>query len=265
MKDHLLQTILPRPMAERLNLAREYLQIYLLRLLHEHGAHRQLGFVGGTALRLLHQLPRFSEDLDFSLEPQDPGRWEARATFHALKADLERAGYRVTVKAKLDRVVESALFRFEGLPQEIGVASDPRLGLSIKLEIDTRPPPGARLEVTLIQRVYPVAVRHHDIASLFAGKLHALLTRNYPKGRDWFDLVWYLTEKKGLAPNLTLLQNALAQSGRQEIDSARWKAALRQRFGGLDWAAIQADMAPFLERADDSKHLQPQWIEPLLG
>jgi len=263
VRDHLLQVAADASPETRRNLAREYLQVYLLRLMHEAGAFRPLAFVGGTALRLLYRLPRFSEDLDFSAvvagESLDPER-----LFRGLKAGLEAAGYRVGARVRSQRAVASGFFRFEGLPQALGVSDDPRLALAVKIEVDLRPPEGAGFETTLVQRFFPVALRHHDLPSLFAGKLHALLARPWAKGRDWFDLVWYLTEKRGTEPNLALLAVALAQTGRDPGEAPRWREAVRERLRGLDWATVERDVEPFAERRSDLRHLSPKSLEKML-
>lgn len=92
---HLLQQLEGIPPKARENPAREYLQVYVLRLLHERGAMASLAFVGGTALRLLYRLPRFSEDLDFSALPERGARdLSMEELFRRITADLEQAGYR---------------------------------------------------------------------------------------------------------------------------------------------------------------------------
>ncbi|MEW6488325.1 MAG: nucleotidyl transferase AbiEii/AbiGii toxin family protein [Thermodesulfobacteriota bacterium] len=263
MRDHLLQLAREAPTEDRRNLAREYLQVYLLRLLHEAGAFSWAAFVGGTALRLLHRLPRFSEDLDFSAVSSELP--EVASAFRRLKAGLEDAGYDVVVRAREEGPVSNAFFRFPGLPRLLGWSPDPRLALSVKVEVDRRPPEGAGVETTLVQRFFPVALRHHDLPSLFAGKLHAILARPWAKGRDWFDLAWYLTEKAGVEPNLVLLRNALAQTGNDPSQAEDWREAVRTRLAGLDWAAVERDLAPFLERRSDLAHLSPELLAKLLA
>lgn len=253
MRDHLLQLVSSAPAEERRNLSREYLQVYLLRLLQETHAMDRMAFVGGTALRLLYRLPRFSEDLDFSLIPasRTTAAFDPVEVFAGVKLRLERAGYSVTARVRSDRTVASCFFRFAGLAREIGWSHDPRALVAVKLEIDTNPPAGARLLQSPILRFFPVAVRHHDPPSLFAGKIHALLCRPYAKGRDWFDLLWYLSEQPGLAPNTELLANALKQSGRDRAMARRWRAALRARLDEIDWEEALRDLRPFVERSDD--------------
>jgi predicted nucleotidyltransferase component of viral defense system len=265
VKDHLLQTVRGEPSERRANLAREYLQLYLLRVLHELGTTVDLAFVGGTALRVLHRIPRFSEDLDFSLEPAakrprlDPAR-----LFDRIGRALSDAGYDLAVKAKSERTVAHAFFRFRGIPREVGWSRDPEQALSVKLEIDLRPPRGAAVETTLVHRFFPVSVRHYDLPSLFAGKLHAILARRWAKGRDWFDLVWYLTEHTGLEPNLELLQNALAQTGHAALQRDDWRRAVVDHLDALAWKAVLADLRPFVERQADLDMLSKEAIRKLL-
>jgi len=262
VKEHLLRQMAALPMAARRSAAREYLQVYLLRLLHEAGALGSWAFVGGTALRLLYGLPRFSEDLDFTFAgaPADP-----RSVFVRVGSELERAAYDVRVRVRDEKAVASAMFRFGGIPRELGWTRDPRLGVSVRVEVDLRPPSGAGVETTLVQRFFPVAVRHHDPPSLFAGKLQALVSRPWAKGRDWFDLVWFLTEKRGTEPNAELLRNALVQTGHRDAAAMPWREAVRARLRGLDWSAVEADLAPFLERPGDLAHLSPGLVDKLLS
>ena len=267
MRDHLLQVACRGTADERRNLAREYLQVYVLRLLHEAGAFLHLAFIGGAALRLLFLLPRFSEDLDFSYAPAresservfDPGK-----LFRTLKVALEKAGYDISMRVRMERSVANAFVRFEGIPRLVGFSADPRLALTVKVEIDGNPPEGASVETTLVQRFFPIALRHHDLPSLLAGKLHALLARPFTKGRDWFDLVWYLTEKRGIEPNLRLLRSALRQTGHPEGWADAWRYELRSRVTTLDWASVERDARPFLQRSEDLDHVRPGWVRGLL-
>jgi hypothetical protein len=270
MKDHLLQTVAGLDPDKRLGPAREYVQMYMLRLLHTAEAYRHLAFAGGTALRVLHDLPRFSEDLDFSAAPAHPsGKAEDEPLdlawlWQRLAGDLQKAGYEVRIKQRIERVVASAFFRFQGLPRDLGWSRDPRLGLIVKVEIDRNPPKGAVIETTLVQRPFPIALRHHDLPSLFAGKLHAILCRPYAKGRDWFDLAWYLTARRGLQPNLTLLANALAQT-HTAVDAAKWRQSVRARLQSLNWAEVTADVRGFLQRPEDLDQIRPDLIDKALG
>ena len=248
----------------RLNSLREYVQAFIMRSLHESEASRAVAFVGGTALRFLEDLPRFSEDLDFSqilTDGYDPGRW-----LRKLKRDLDLAGFDSTVRW-IDRTpVQVAWVRTASLLEEAGLSGHREQKLSIKIEIDTRPPAGAAMQRTVITRHFTFVIRHHDLPSLMAGKLHALLTRGYPKGRDWFDLVWYRSRRPPVEPNLPLLQHALDQTqGADRYRAADWRVLLRTRLADLDAAALARDVAPFLERPADAALLERVNLEAVLA
>ena len=247
----------------RLNALREYLQAFIMRSLHESEASRSIAFVGGTALRFLEDLPRFSEDLDFSrirTDGYDPVRW-----LRKLRRDLDLAGFDSAVRW-IDRTpVQVALIRTASLLAEAGLSGHREQKLSIKVEIDTRPPAGAAMQRSVITRHFTFVIRHHDLPSLMAGKLHALLTRGYPKGRDWFDLVWYRSRRPPVEPNLQLLQRALDQTqGAGRYRAADWLGLVRERLADLDASALARDVAPFLERPADAALLERINIEAVL-
>lgn len=249
--------------AQALNLLREYLQMCILRSLHESEAFINLSFVGGTALRLIHDLPRFSEDLDFSLE--QTGGYQPRKWMEKLKRDLQLAGFDATVSLNERKTVHAAWIRVTGLLKDARLAGRQEQKLSVKLEIDTRPPAGAVSSTEVITRQLMFVVRRHDLPSLMAGKIHALLTRAYPKGRDWFDLVWYLSKRPPVAPNLVLLQNALDQTeGSGAVDGSGWSELLLDRLESLDMSALAIDVRPFLERPDDVRYLTIEHLRTLL-
>jgi hypothetical protein len=248
------------------NLAREYLQAQVLGALQRSGAMVPLAFQGGTALRFLYAIRRYSEDLDFALERPDAA-YDFRSYSEAIRADLTREGYRVEIGKLSDRrVVHSAFFRFPGLLHEMGLSGQRTETLSVKLEVDTRPPAGARLETTVVRRHVLLRVQHHDRASLLAGKLHAILQRPWPKGRDFYDLVWYLSDPGWPAPNLVLLNNALAQTGWDgpPLTRTTWPKAVRERLRSLRWDALAADVGPLLESADDRALLTEDTLTRLL-
>jgi Nucleotidyl transferase AbiEii toxin, Type IV TA system len=83
--------------------------------------------------------------------------------------------------------------------------------VNIKLEVDTNPPAGSGYETKVIRFPEPFSIVTQNLPSLFAGKTHALLCREYTKGRDWFDFVWYMSRNTEI--NLLNLQNALIQQG----------------------------------------------------
>ncbi len=238
-----------------LNLTREYLQARILSSLQRSGAMIPLAFLGGTCLRFLHSLPRHSEDLDFALDG-DRSAYDFRAFVSKVKADSAAEGYPVEVKLSDARVVHSAMIRFPGLLHDLGLSPHRSQILSIKIEVDTRPPEGAGLATTLVRRHVTLNLHHHDRPSLLAGKLHAVLQRPYTKGRDIFDLFWYLADPDWPEPNLVLLNNALAQTGWKGVvlTLENWQDAILDRLEDLDFERARADVEPFLAPEAD-QHL----------
>jgi len=265
MKEHLRQLLASStsPLDRRL-LAREYLQARLLELLQEQGIFQRAVFLGGTALRLLFGLPRFSEALDFSTTGPDSGfPLEAMATRCARR--LTGEGYQVTLKTR-SAVVASCFVRFPALPHELGLSPHAEETLSIKIEVDTNPPRGAVLQSTLVRRHVLLNLLHHDRASLLAGKLHAVLMRRFTKGRDLYDLLWYLTDPDWPPPNLELLNNALEQTswGGPRLDRGNWRTVLAARLEDIDWSAAARDARPFLERPGEAAMLTREHVTGLL-
>ena len=268
MKDYLAEAVRtsPSPLHAR-NLIREYLQARTLEALQRAGAFVPLAFHGGTALRFLFAIPRWSEDLDFALER--PGSaYDFRALLDAPKVTLSREGYRVEVTKVSDRkTFHSGFLSFRGLLHELGLSGHRSETLSIKLEVDTRPPKNASLETSVVRRHVLLRVQHHDKASLLAGKLHAVLQRAYPKGRDLFDLLWYLSDRSWPGPNLPMLNAALAQTGWSggRVTPANWRRLVRRRVESLPWRTVVADVRPFLEQGADRDPLPRDDLLALLG
>jgi len=248
------------------NLAREFLQAAILAALQRAGAMVPLAFQGGTALRFLYSIRRYSEDLDFALERAGAG-YDFRGYLETVRADLRRDGYDVDLARVSDqRAVHSAFVRFPGLLHELGLSGHREQALSVKIEVDARPPSGAVLETTVARRHVLLRIQHHDRASLLAGKLHAILQRPYPKGRDFYDLVWYLSDRAWPAPNLVLLNHALAQTGwtSTPLSETSWVTAVRARLRSVRWEALSADVSPLLESAEDRALLTRETIASLL-
>jgi predicted nucleotidyltransferase component of viral defense system len=253
VKDYLQQiTASPPNNLLKRSVAREYLQARILQSLQDTGAFLRWAFLGGTALRFLYSMPRYSEDLDFSvLDPSEDVRF--RAALEHIRTVFESENYNVRIKLNDRKTVYSAFIRFPGLPRELGLSPHAAEVLSVRLEIDTRPPEGAIIETTLVRRYVALNLSHYDKASLLAGKLHSVLARGYAKGRDLYDLVWYLSDRSWPAPNLSFLNAALSQThwNGPPMTSANWRSVVAERLEGINWDQAAGDARPFLERDND--------------
>jgi predicted nucleotidyltransferase component of viral defense system len=268
MKDY-LRELLARETPDlnrRRNVVREYLQARMLQLLGDQGAYREWAFLGGTALRFLYGLQRFSEDLDFSLNRQD--------TSHTIVPFIEGVcaafvaeTYSVDRKIREDNTVKSAVVKFRGLFYELGLSMQPDEVFMIKVEVDTRPPEGAGMAISIVRRHVEARLLHYDPASLLAGKLHAVLSRPYTKGRDLYDLMWYLSDRRWPAPNLILLNNALDQTGWKgsPLTEETWRNVVATRLEQMDFERAVIDVRPFLERPQDAALLTRDNLLDLVG
>ena len=266
MKDYLKQQIEKIPDTNFARcIVREYLQARTLECLQENGAFVDWAFVGGTALRFLYSLPRFSEDLDFSIT--EPG---VEDNFTELMKKAKNRflaeGYEVTVKAKIAKTVRAAFIKFPGLLYELGLSPLSSEVISIKVEIDSNPPAGAELETSIVRKHCLLNLQHYDKSSLLAGKLHALTTRKYTKGRDVYDLMWYLSDRTWPEPNILLLNNALKQTAWSgaELTEENWRQQIVKRVSEFDWNKVIADVKPFIEKQSDLQMLTPQNLIKLL-
>lgn len=210
------------------------------------GAFATWAFVGGSALRFLYGMPRFSEDLDFSLvRPGTDVRFEE--CMKKTKSVFERENYMVAIKARIEKTVQHAFIKFEGLLFELGLSPRRTETISIRIEFDTHPPDGAETETSIIRR-------------------HVLLAREDVKGRDVYDLIGYLSDRTWPPPNVTLLNHALQQTDWQEppITMDNWKQQTVLRVKTFDWKRIAEDVRPFLERQQDLDLLNEQTVLKLL-
>ena len=236
----------------KINALREYLQNYLLFLMQKTKMSESLYFVGGTALRFLYRIRRYSEDLDFTAG-KAWGDSSIQLFTQKLDRELKKAGYDATVVVKDTKTVQRLMIRFPGLLYELGLSGREEQKFSVHIEIDQNPPLGWVEKRTVVNIHLPVLIRHYDLPSAFAGKLAAIMQRSYTKGRDIFDYFWFRSRWHGLVPNLRLLNNALKQQG-SEIDPLKkntWLTAVADKIESLDWANVVADVRPFLESEDD--------------
>jgi predicted nucleotidyltransferase component of viral defense system len=267
MKDHLAELVRASPTpAHGRNVTREYLQARILGALQRAGAMIPLAFHGGTALRFLYAIARYSEELDFALE-KDKDRYDFRAYLQAIKSELAVEGYAVEMKVNDKKIVHSAFVRFPGLLHELGLSGQRSEVLAVKIEVDTNPPAGATLTTSIVRRHLTLQLQHHDRASMLAGKLHAVLQRSYLKGRDLYDLLWYLSDPNWPGPNLALLNNALQQTNRKDkpLTKDNWRTAVRKQLKTVAWQRVVNDVRPFLEPSADLNMLTRENLLRVLG
>jgi hypothetical protein len=253
MKDYIKQLIVDKPEAlTKTCVVREYLHSRILQTFQESGIFLYWAFLGGTALRFLYSIPRYSEDLDFSL--YDPSKSiPFRKAIENVKSVFEAEDYSLRLKVDDTKTVASAFIRFDGLLFELGISPRRTQVLAIKIDVDTNPPSGATYSSTLIRRYVTLNLLHHDKSSLLAGKMAALLTRSYVKGRDLYDFVWYLADRTWPQPNLDLLNAALRQTRWEgpTVTPRNWRDILLDRVTHINWDKARADVRPFLEREND--------------
>lgn len=236
---------------------KEILQEVALYALWRAGFFEVAAFQGGTSLRILHKLPRFSEDLDFILkQPSTEFQWGVY--LEALITGLQEFGLQSEVldKSRMDQNIRKALLKDNSVGQQLNLAfyqghSDRKL--KIKLEIDVNPPQGSGYEYSYLDFPLDFEVCHQDLGSNFALKIHALLCRPYVKGRDWYDFNWYVKQK--ISPNLPHLQAALVQYGPWQgeelaVDIDWVEKALLDKIGKIDWADATQDVERFLSAVE---------------
>jgi predicted nucleotidyltransferase component of viral defense system len=243
------------------NALREILQDLALLGLWRSKFFEHAAFYGGTALRVLHGLDRYSEDLDFSLLKPNAS-FSLGAYGEALQREISSFGFRVTFtqgRKKQASAVDSAFLKANTYSQLIEIEAreellrnlHPGRTLKIRLEVDTDPPLGFQTESQYVLLPVPFAVRAYCLPDLFAGKLHAVLCRKWKtrvKGRDWYDLVWYA----GHHPEVRLshLEARMRQSGDYRERDPMTPSTLQDRLLGavdsLDVAKARQEVAPFV-------------------
>jgi predicted nucleotidyltransferase component of viral defense system len=254
-----LDSYKPSNKEEALQALREIMQEIALAGLQRAGFFEKAAFYGGTALRIFYGLNRFSEDLDFSLLEVNPD-FSLDKYLDAILTEFQSLGMEVSVKEKLKTNktnIESAFLKSETIWKEL-VLEDvvPQNGLAqkanikIKLEVDTIPPLGFETEEKLLLRPFSFYVKCFSISDLFAGKMHALLFRkwgNNVKGRDWFDMEWYI--KKGTAINLKHFVLRAKDSGdwpNENITQDELLELLNAKIDNVDFSRIKVDISRFI-------------------
>ena len=255
------------PAQDREHALREVMQEIALAGLQRGGFFDKAAFYGGTCLRIFHGLPRFSEDLDFSLLAPDRG-FSLEPYFDAMRSEFAAFGFEVDITAhakSVDSVVVSAFVKQGTSIHDVQVRGQ-RI-LKIKFEVDTDPPPGFATEERLLVQPYSFYAKCYALPDLHAGKLHALLFRkwkNRVKGRDWFDFEWYI--RNAVPLHLAHLDQRARQSGDWDgpaMQQADLQHLLLQRIESLDFEQARADVRPFLRDAHALDIWSPRYFKDL--
>lgn len=246
----------PQPVTEQdiLHALREYIQTLILKLVFQSRFGAALSFMGGTALRICYDIKRYSEDLDFALDNKSvPYRFATLV--QTVRKELQLRGFDVTATAHEDKVVQKGFFHFSGLGWAFGLHSfSATQKLHVKIEVDIRPPTLKKGEresffVNRFQEIFPIL--KHSLPTLFAGKVLALLFRPYARGRDYYDLIWYLSRKTPL--NLDYLNHGSKK--KHFKNSQQVFKAVEDKINATKPNALIKDLEAFLEDPSEK-----QWM-----
>ncbi len=253
-----------RTVADHTHALREILQEVALLGLWRSKFFEKAAFYGGTSLRILHGLDRFSEDMDFTLL-EASSDFDLGAYGRAMEKELQAFGFEVSVQRKIKTrpgAVQSAFLKADTYREMLVMTADEEIAaaipkgsrLKIRLEVDTDPPGRFTTESRFLLQPIPFSVRTLTLPCLFAGKMHAVLCRRWKtrvKGRDWYDLVWYAANATSL--DLGHLQERMRQSGHLAADRELTEKLLREllatRIETLDVDQARADVEPFVRTA----------------
>jgi len=202
---------------------REILQEIALLGLWRSKFFEKAAFYGGTALRILYGIDRYSEDLDFSLLKPMPD-FDISRYISAIEREIRSFGFEVSVTVReknAESPVQSAFLKADTLKHLLVIETAEDIArqiprgqvMKIRIEVDTDPPMGFDTENKFLLQPIPFSVRTFVLPDLFAGKMHAVLCRQWKsrvKGRDWYDLVWYASHHPQL--HLDHLEQRMIQS-----------------------------------------------------
>ena len=229
------------------NVEQEVMQKIALAGLSRGGFFKHAAFYGGTCLRLFHQLPRYSEDMDFTLREKSSDV-HLEDFFPYIIEEFHLAGHEVIIQKKDKKMfgrVESAFLKEN--TEVFDIKFQTKKTVKVKIEMDTDPPLGFETEDLPLSRPYPFVVRCVALSDLYAGKMHALLYRNWKtrvKGRDWYDFQWYVANRVPL--NFEHLQKRVAEFNGIELSKEDFLEALHERLATTDIESVKQDVARFI-------------------
>lgn len=233
---------------QRRNAVHEVMQEITLAGLYRGGFFDKAAFYGGTCLRIFHQLPRFSEDMDFSLIDKNL-KFNLEDYFDSVIEEFRSAGRDVIIIKKEKRKetkVESAFLKEDTAIYDLKFKTDK--DIKIKIEVDTEPPLGFQTEQKLSLMPFSFMTRCFSLPDLYAGKMHALLFRSWKnrvKGRDWYDFEWYIRHNVPL--NFTHFQIRAKEFNGLNIDQDSFSEMLKEKFANTDMNMVKRDVLPFVQ------------------
>jgi len=248
------------------NALKEIIQEVILLGLWRSKFYEKAVFYGGSALRILYKLDRFSEDLDFSLIAPEKG-FDIKKYLGAVKSELELWDFEVSTEEKNKRnesTIDSAFIKANTLIHllkiDVNLKTHKNAVMKIKLEVDQDPAVGFTSELKYHLHPIPFTIKTMALPSLFAGKMHALLCRTRRtniKGRDWYDLIWFV--KNNIPCDLYYLKNKMAQTGHIDVSEALTKEKLIDFLSGkikeIDFDLAKSDVEPFLKNLGQREEL----------
>jgi len=233
---------------------REITQEVALAALGRTDYFKQAVFQGGTCLRIFYGLNRFSEDLDFILQKPDAS-FTLEPYLGALSDELKAYGYDIEIvdRSNAKTNVRKAFIKDDSVGKVLQVNHAGKTGplrkIRVKIEVDTNPPAGGRWQINYLDFPFVSSVTAQDMPSLFAGKIHALLCREYTKGRDWYDFIWYAGRQADI--NCAFLAAALKQQGPWQgqnlnVDKQWCIEALREKIDSVNWQDAKDEIRRFV-------------------
>ena len=250
---------------DEINALKEIIQEIVLSGLSRGNFFKEAAFYGGSALRIFYKLDRFSEDLDFALTSPNKD-FDLSKYFIYIKKELNAYGLNLEINGKIKNNISnisSAFVKGDTLelilkffPNEISHEYDHILkSIKIKFEVDVNPPSGATYEEQYKLLPSPHQIKLYDKESLFAGKIHAILCRNWNnriKGRDLYDYIFFLANDTKV--NLELVKNKLIASNfidsNSNFDINTLKQLLIKKFKEIDYRVAKEDVLPFIKDVD---------------
>lgn len=255
--DQMLSKYEIRTQTDKLNAQHEVMQEIALAALYRAQFFDIAAFYGGTCLRIFHKLPRFSEDMDFSLLQKDDN-FSLEPYFTAIENEFFAYGRQVEIVKKIKTNITSVESAFLKDNTEIyNIQFKTEKTVKIKIEVDKNPPLQFNTEHKLLMLPFSFMTRCFDIPGLYAGKMHALLFRNWQgrvKGRDWYDFEWYV--RNGHLLDFNHLKERALQKGYEDSEYFTpeiFKTLLKEKISTTKIDQVIADVRPFIKNRDELK------------